>query len=101
MAEIDSGLNGKRKKRLPVRRDPRVSRIRVEHRDRRAGFGFERVEAALAAAGQRVVVVEEGEIPDDQIWDIPEILVSACGRRGGRRSARNCAKRAPEALACG
>jgi len=76
-------------------------RIGVEHRDRRAGFGFERVEAALAAAGQRVVVVEEGEIPDDQMWDLPEILVSACGRRGGRRSARNCVKRAPEALACG
>jgi len=49
---------GRRRKNLL--RDPEVSRIVVEHRDRLTRFGFEVVEAALAAAGKRVVVVEEG-----------------------------------------
>ncbi|PZN07917.1 MAG: IS607 family transposase [Bacillota bacterium] len=101
VAEISSGLNGKRKKLLRVLRDPKVSRIVVEHRDRLARFGFEMVEAALAAAGKRVVVVEEGEVTDDLVRDLLEILTSACGRLYGRRSARNRAKRALEAMGCG
>lgn len=101
VAEIGSGLNGKRKKLLRVLRDPRVGRIVVEHRDRLSRFGFEMVEAALAAAGRRVVVVEEGEVTDDLVRDLLEILTSACGRLCGRRSARNRARRALEAMKCG
>jgi len=100
VTEIGSGLNGKRKKLLRLLRDPRVSRIVVEHRDRLARFGFEMVEAALAAAGKRVVVVEEGEVMDDLVRDLLEILTSACGRLYGRRSARNRARRALEAMGC-
>ncbi len=55
VAEIGSGLNGKRKKLLRVPRDPSISHIIVEHRDRLARFGFERIEAALEGAGKRVV----------------------------------------------
>ncbi len=58
-AEGGSGLNGKRKALLKVLRDPAVSRIVVEHRDRLARFGFEMVEAALRAHGRRIVVEEE------------------------------------------
>lgn len=101
VAEIGSGLNGKRKKLLRVLRDPKVSRIVVEHRDRMSRFGFEMLEAALAAAGTRVVVVEKGEVTDDLMRDLLEILTSACGRLYGRRSARNRAKRALEAMGCG
>ena len=115
-----TGLNGKRRKLLRLLRDPGVGRIVVEHRDRLAPFGFEMVEAALMAAGKRVVVVEEGEVKDDLVRDLLEILLltqmclpygqsnlltqmclpygqsntSACGRLYGRRSARNRAKRA-------
>ncbi len=101
VAEIGSGLNGKRKKLLRVLRDPGVSRIVVEHRDRLAPFGFEMLEAALAAAGKRIVVVEEGEVTDDLVRDLLEILTSTRGRLYGRRSARNRAKRALEAMRCG
>ncbi len=101
VAEIGSGLNGKRRKLLRALRDPKVSRIVVEHRDRLARFGFEMLEAALASAGKHLVVVEEGEVTDDLVRDLLEILTSACGRLYGRRSARNRAKRALEALACG
>jgi len=70
-----TGLNGKRRKLLRLLRDPGVGRIVVEHRDRLAPFGFEMVEAALMAAGKRVVVVEEGEVKDDLVRDLLEILL--------------------------
>jgi predicted site-specific integrase-resolvase len=101
VTEIGSGLNGKRKKLLRILRDPRVVRIVVEHRDRLARFGFDLLEAALAASGRHVVVIEEGEVADDLAQDVLEILTSACGRLDGRRSARNRARRALEAMGCG
>ncbi len=100
VAEIGSGLNGKRKKLLRVLRDPKVSRIVVEHRDRLVRFGFEMMGAVLASAGKHVVVVEEGEVRDDLVRDLLETLTSAWGRLYGRRSARNRAKRALEAMGC-
>jgi putative resolvase len=101
VTEIGSGLNGKRKKLLRILRDPRVVRIVVEHRDRLARFGFDLLEAALAASGRHVVVLEEGEVTDDLAQDVLEILTSACGRLHGCRSARNRARRALEAMGCG
>lgn len=101
VAAIGSGLNGKRQKLLRVLRDPKVSRIVVEHRDRLARFGFEMVAAALAAAGKRVIVVEEGEVTDGLAQDLLEILTAAWGRLSGRRSARTRARRALETLGCG
>jgi putative resolvase len=99
--EIGSGLNGKRKKLLRILRDPQVIRIVVEHRDRLARFGFDWLEAAMAASGRHVGVIEEGEATDDLAQDVLEILTSACGRLDGRRSARNRARRALEAMGCG
>jgi putative resolvase len=55
------------------------------------------LEAALAAAGKGVVVVEEGEVTDDLVREFLEVLTSACGQLYGRRSAR----RALEAMGCG
>ncbi|GAA5019726.1 hypothetical protein GCM10023317_62030 [Actinopolymorpha pittospori] len=53
VTEIASALDGKRRKFLSLLRDPSVSTIIVERRDRFAGFGAEYVEAALAASGRR------------------------------------------------
>ncbi len=61
-------------------------------------FGCEYVEAALAAGGRRIVVVESGEVKDDLVQDMIEVLTSFCGRLYGRRSARNKAKKALEAI---
>jgi predicted site-specific integrase-resolvase len=52
-------------------------------------------------AGKPGVVVEGGEIADGLVQDLLEVLTSACGRLYGRRSARNRAKRALEAMGCG
>ncbi|SNQ50384.1 hypothetical protein FRACA_450015 [Frankia canadensis] len=54
--KVGSALNGHRRKFLALLRDPRVTTIVVEHRDRFARFGAECVEAALAASGRRLLV---------------------------------------------
>ena len=60
----------------------------MEHRDRLARFGFDLLEAALAASGRHVVVIEDGEVTDDLVQDVLEILTSACGRRSAERGWR-------------
>ncbi len=87
MAEVGSGLNGHRSKLLGLLGDPMVGTIVVEHRDRLARFGVEYLEAALAAQGRRVVVVDETEVADDLVRDMVEVLTSFCARLYGRRSA--------------
>jgi putative resolvase len=99
VAEIASGLNGKRRKLLRVLKDPTVGRIVVERRDRLVRFGFELVEAALHASGKRIVVVEEGEVKDDLVRDLLKVLTSAC-ERPMKRSSRDRVKRILESI-CG
>jgi putative resolvase len=94
VAEVGSGLNGKRPKLARVLSDPCVSVIVVEHRDRLARFGVEHLQAALAAQGRRIVVVDDGETTDDLVRDMIEVLTSMCARLYGRRGARNRALRA-------
>jgi len=93
VTEVGSALNGKRKKFLALLRDPKVSVIVVEHRDRFCRFGFEYIEAALAAQGRRLVVVDDAEVDDDLVRDMTELLTSMCARLYGRRAAANRAAR--------
>ncbi|CAB1128277.1 Resolvase YneB [Candidatus Hydrogenisulfobacillus filiaventi] len=97
VAEVGSGLNGHRKGLLSVLRSPDYGAIVVEHRDRLARFGSEYREAALAASGRRLIVLEPDEVRDDLVRDRIDVLTSFCARRYGRRSAR---RRAERALAC-
>ena len=97
VTEVGSALNGQRKKFLALLRDPAVSTIVVEHRDRFARFGAEYVEAALAAQGRRLLVVDPTEVDDDLVRDVTEILTSLCARLYGRRAAANRARRAVDA----
>ncbi|AEJ44846.1 IS607 family transposase [Alicyclobacillus acidocaldarius] len=96
VTEIGSGLNGHRPKLMKLLSNPDAHTIVVEHRDRLMRFGFEYVEAALAAQGRRILVVEPGEVKDDLVQDMIEVLTSFCARLYGRRSARHRAKRALE-----
>jgi len=99
VAEVGSGLNGKRKKLLRLLRDQRIDAIVVEHRDRFARFGSEYLEAALAASGRRLIVVDPSEMNDDLVQDMIAILTIFCARLYGRRSARNRAIGIERALA--
>lgn len=98
ITEVGSALDGHRRKFLSMLCDPTVTTIVVEHRDRFARFGAEYVEAALAAQGRRLLVVDPAEVDDDLVRDVTEILTSLCARLYGRRAAANRAARAVEAM---
>jgi predicted site-specific integrase-resolvase len=99
VTEVGSALNGHRREFLALLRDQTVSTIVVEHRDRFARFGAEYVEAALAASGRRLLVVDPAEVDDDLVRDMTEILTSFCARLYGKRAAANRAARAVAAVA--
>jgi putative resolvase len=103
VTEIGSGLNERRTKLHKLLGDPTVSTIVVEHRDRLARFGVEHLEAALAAHGRTVVVLDDAELPDDLARDeltrdLTEVLTSMCAQLYGRRSASRRAAAAVVAI---
>jgi predicted site-specific integrase-resolvase len=97
VTEVGSALSGDRKKFLGLLRDPAVKTIVVEHRDRFARFGGEYVEAALAAQGRRLLVVDPAEVDNDLVRDMTEILTLLCASLYGSRGAAQRARRAVEA----
>lgn len=99
VTEIGSGLNGRRTKLHKLLGDPKVSTIVVEHRDRLARFGVEYLEAALAAHGRTVAVLDDKELDDDLVREMTEVLTAMCARLYGRRSAARRAAAAVHAAA--
>jgi len=86
VTEVGSALNGKRRKFLALLRDPKVTTIIVEHRDRFARFGAEYVAAALDAEHRRMVMVDDAEVDDDLVGlrPSPTRRCLAAGRVGNR-----------------
>ena len=93
-AEVGSGMNGARAKVRRLLADPKVTVVVVEHRDRLGRMNTELVESALSAHGRRLVVLDAGEVDDDLVRDMVEVLTSFCARLYGRRSPRNRALKA-------
>ncbi len=98
-SEIASGMNGGRAKARRLLADAKVTTVVVEHRDRLGRMNTELVEAALQGAGRRLVVLDDGEVEDDLVRDMAEVLTSLCARLYGRRSAKSRANKALEAAA--
>ncbi len=98
VCEVGSGMNGRRPKLRRILSDPSVTVIVVEHHDRLARFGTEQLDAALAAAGRRILVADPGETSDDLVRDMIEVQTLMCARLYGRRGARNRAMRAVTAV---
>ena len=96
-AGVGSGMNGARARARRLLADPAASVIVVEYRDRLGRVNTELAEAALAAYGRRLVVLDDSEVTDDLVRDMIEVLRSFCARLYGRRSARN---RALKAVGC-
>lgn len=96
-AEVGSGMNGSRTKVRRMLADPKVTAVVVEDRDRLGRMNTELVESTLAAHGRRLVVLDDGEVDDDLVRDMVEVLTWFCARLYGRRSARN---RALKAVGC-
>lgn len=97
VTETGSGMNDKRRKLNRLLADPGVGVIIVEHRDRLARMNAGLVEGALKAQGRRLIVVDDGELDDDLVRDMTEVLTSLCARLYGRRAAVNKAKAALKA----
>lgn len=70
VTEAGSGLNARRPKLAKLLRDPSVTTIVVEHRDRLARFGVEHLTCALAATGRSIVVLDDTELADDLVRDM-------------------------------
>ena len=98
VTEVGSGLNGHRK-RLKRILGSTPHHIIVEHRDRLCRFGFDYLQEALAQSGRTIVVVDPGEVADDVVRDLHEVIVSMCARLYGKRAAANKAARAMDAIA--
>jgi putative resolvase len=98
ITEIGSGPDGERRKLNKILSDRTIGIIVVEHRDRLARFGVPMLEAALSAEGRKIVVINDSEYGDDMIQDFTDLIISMCAKIYGRRSARNKARKALEAL---
>ena len=98
VSEIGSSLNGHRKKIHTLLKDPSISMILVEHRDRLARFGVPLLESALAASGRQILVMNDTEYKDDLGQDFVDVVTSMCARIYGKRSAKNKAQKALEAV---
>ncbi|MGH9837416.1 MAG: IS607 family transposase [Blastocatellia bacterium] len=97
VTEIGSAMNGKRPKLLKLLRNHAINVIVVEHRDRLIRFGFEYLEAALAAQGRSVMIVDPSEVKDDLIREMTEVLTSFCAGLYGKRAAKHKAEKAIKA----
>lgn len=98
VTEVGSGVNDKRRKLNQLLKDPTVTTIIVEHRDRLARMNVGLVESALEASGRRLIVVDDTELDDDLTQDITEVLTLFCARLYDHKSAKRRAQQALEAL---
>jgi putative resolvase len=98
-SEVGSGMTGSRVKVRRLLADSDVITVVVEHKGRLGRMNVELVEAALAASGRRLVILDDVEASDDLVRDMTEVLTSFCARQYGRRCARDRAERALAAAA--
>jgi len=79
--EIASGVNDSRPKLLSLFRDPSITLLVVEHKDRLTRFGFRYIEALLELQGRKIEVVNVAENDKaDLLHDLASIVYSFCAR---------------------
>jgi putative resolvase len=93
-AEAGCGMDGARPAARRLLAGPGVQTVVAGHRDRPGPVNTELVEAALSAHGRGLVVLDPGEVDDDLLRDVTQVLTSLCARLYGRRPARNRAEKA-------
>jgi len=87
--EIASGLNDSRPKLLALLKDPAITRIVVEHKDRLTRFGFRYLETLLELAGGHIEVVNLAENDREELLaDLVSIIYSFAARLYGQRRAK-------------
>jgi len=95
-----SGVNDSRPKLLSLLRDPMITRLVVEHKDRLTRFGFRYIETLLEIQGRTIEVVNPAENNrEDLLHDLASIVYWICARLYGQRRAKRKAERLVEQLA--
>ena len=97
--EVGSGVNDSRPKLLSLLRDPLITRVVVEHKDRLTRFGFRYIETLLEIQGRTIEVVNPAEnSKEDLLHDLASIVYSICARLYGQRRAKRKTERLVEQL---
>jgi putative resolvase len=97
--EVGSGVNDSRPKLLSLLRDPMITRLVVEHKDRLTRFGFRYIETLLEIQGRTIEVVNPAENnKEDLLHDLASIVYSICARLYGQRRAKRKAEHLVEQL---
>src|SRR5947209_11063104 len=97
--EVGSGVNESRPKLLSLLRDPLITRVVVEHKDRLTRFGFRYIETLLEIQGRTIEVVNPAEnSKEDLLHDLASIVYSICARLYGQRRAKRKMERLVEQL---
>ena len=97
--EVGSGVNDSRPKLLSLLRDPLITRLVVEHKDRLTRFGFRYIETLLQIQGRTIEVVNPAENnKEDLLHDLASSVYSICARLYGQRRAKRKAERLVEQL---
>lgn len=97
--EVGSGVNDSRPKLLSLLRDPLITRLVVEHKDRLTRFGFRYIETLLEIQGRTIEVVNPADNnKEDLLHDLASIVYSMCARLYGQRRAKRTAERLVEQL---
>lgn len=84
--ECASGLNDNRPKLIKVLKNPKVTRIVVEHKDRLTRFGFNYI--TLLFNGEIVVINHVDDDKDDLMQDFVSLVTSFCARLYGKRRTK-------------
>ena len=84
--ECASGLNDTRPKLMKILKDPTITKIVVEHKDRLTRFGFNYLKELFH--GDIVVINEANNSSDDLMQDFVSVITSFCSRIYGQRRAK-------------
>ena len=97
--EVGSGVNDSRPKLLSLLRDPMITRLVVEQKDRLTRFGFRYIEPLLEIQGRTIEVVNPAENnKEDLLHDLASVVYSICARLYGPRRAKRKAEHLVEQL---
>jgi putative resolvase len=87
--EIGSGVDDNRPKFWSLLRDPLITRVVVEHKDRLTRFGFRYIETLLEMQGRTIEVVNPAENnQEDLLHDVATLVHSICARLYGKGLAK-------------
>ena len=97
--EIASGVNDSRPKLLSLLKDPSITRVVVEHRDRLTRFGFHYIDALFTVQGRTIEVVNPAQDDTEELLaDLTSIIYRFCARLYGQRRAKRKTEKLVEQL---